>query len=384
MENEKKQAIIDRAQAAGSTATTYPGALRYLRSHTGLPHAGLLLMSDRHHLLLHGRSGEYTEANKFNRNHAAAQEYRYGRRAERIYAANRDRYPAYTPADLRTRLERFATRSRGRACAMAESYHSSIKSCYTSARAKFFYGSGSSENVDWHAYSKSYGHPARWRDPGVEITGNTINIYTARDKKISLPLPRPWPLVHTAHLLPGDYFAISRTRHGIRYDERYTLKRGRYVLTGYTIMLQARDARGKRQSYDSTVHARTIAEHSSAKTLAAALADCRAQVAQKEATWQAEYDRHVAEAAYAARAKRRDHVAGIVARLCGRLAVTRDAAKLCGYCDAGVQAFAEKNGFNGDYSRPLAELRATGDTRVQQPIMQAARAVADLLVVAHS
>ena len=86
--------------------------------------------------------------------------------------------------------------------ALAEGYHARIRPLYTSQRASVAWGPGGQTRTDWHAYARSYGFPANWRDAGVRLVAqDVIRIETARG---TLAAEIPLALLPQHPLCDGD------------------------------------------------------------------------------------------------------------------------------------------------------------------------------------
>lgn len=126
-----------------------------------------------------------------------------------------------------------SARSQERALAvkLAERYHATVRSLYTSSRASVGYGSTPESQTDWKAYSKSYGYPANWTDAAACIVrdhtdgSRWVRITTSRGTHVAtLPLPPANASFEGSGLftVDGKVYRAGKTR-GSSIHNRYEI-----------------------------------------------------------------------------------------------------------------------------------------------------------------
>lgn len=390
----RKADVIRRAQAAGSTAQTVHGAVKYLTEHLnryrrqyGLP---LPMDSDPGRSIGFRRPAQcgQTRQGWYTRQHRARLDRRYQAMGEAsmsalglldkeqwrelilttgnetVAAREYSRMRRMTPANRATRLNRYlgaaveAANEMDRifdplALSCAASYHNHISPIYHSARASIVLGSHATDEVDWDAYSKSYGKPANWKNPAVEARWNPTDgvravIHTTRNRAITLPLHQGARYNHPA-LLDGDLY--GEIRHGIviRYNPRDQR-------TGVALRVPGGIGRNGQPLPDEWEHGKTISA-------------CRVEWERKVALRQAETEAARHNPDIRARRKQR-----LIMRLCGGLTCTVEDARAAGNCQAGIATFRQRYALGE--TATVAELRKTGRSEIARVIEQAARRVA--------
>jgi hypothetical protein len=383
---ERKLNVIQRAQAAGSAAQTVHGACKYLTEHLGQYRRNHGLPLDREYRHQIDAFRRTSRRDWYRKQHRTRMDRRYLALGAASLSAlgllDRDqlrglvavtgsettarkeaaRLRRYNAINRTARLERLL----GAAIEAAEvtrlvydplaldcaaSYHRHISPIYQSSRASIVLGSAATEETDWHAYSKSYGRPANWKNPAVSharIMPNasvdmTATIHTVRGKDITLPLHQDARYNHPA-LLDGDLYA--RVKHGIvvRYNPRDER-------TGVALRIPGID--GARAEWE---HGKTISA-------------CRAEWERKSALRAAEAEAARHNPDIRARRKQR-----LIMRLCGGLACTVEDARAVGNCQAGIATFRQRYALGE--TATAAELRKTGRSEIGRVIEQAARRVA--------
>ena len=204
-----KQQIIARAQAAGSGAKTFRGAVKALRAAIT---PGVMYRQQR----LRISRGPQEAINYRKTARAARLNARYAPMATAQCAAigllPRDTTIALEQCGVsatairqlsRLRVDRRATRIAAwlsapdratdammplvtLALEAAESLHR-ISPQYSSQRATWSHGREQQEQTDWQAYSKSYGRPANWINPAYDVTVKYADgIYTIAARIVSV------------------------------------------------------------------------------------------------------------------------------------------------------------------------------------------------------
>lgn len=74
---------------------------------------------------------------------------------------------------------------------IAERWHATRRSLFTSKYASIARGRGAHENVEWDRYSKSYKYPCTYADAGAGIDAGRLWLSPSRGNEISLPVPPP-------------------------------------------------------------------------------------------------------------------------------------------------------------------------------------------------
>lgn len=214
------------------------------------------------------------------------------------------------------------------ALGIARSYHTNIKSLYTSYRADVMVQSGVFnpallENKDWNAYAKNYGRPAVWKDAAVVIVGKTFDIYTSRGTKVaSYKLPKMQEIDRTRFdgLIGNDLYCKEiRKNIFVRYD-----KKERPV--GYAVRLKHPET-GKLYFE----HGKTITE-------------VKQEYKHKQDV-AAEKQRLMQIAALKRQEQQRiNRAKNLIMRMVKNATVTFSDARSVGYCVAGIKGFCERNG----------------------------------------
>ena len=245
-------------------------------------------------------------------------------------------------------LRRFAV-SVGRA------YHKRITSLYQSTRADVVYGPGGEKESVNTIYRGAYkGWYANWQHAGARIEGEILVIenYRGTEKaRIPLPSDHDRTAIHFQQTFGGSRLLLDTEiwaveRHGVM--ERYGLRRGTLVRTGYAARMTLLDRTGQLSEYW---------EHGST------LDDIRRERDAKAALMQQ---------AKASLPYRTQRMARLVARLCGSLAVSYADARSVGYCDAGIRQFCTRHGLDPEGQTTVAQLRTTHDDRIGKVIHAAA------------
>jgi hypothetical protein len=210
------------------------------------------------------------------------------------------------------------------AYAAAESLHT-IQSQYSSSRASWVFGLSATEEADWNAYGKRYGHPAKWKNPAYSVDVQAIpggydvraRVCSARDKVTYVPMPRGADFAHRARLASDVYCIVTGADTVDRYDVR-----GRK--TGVALLIGGAWEHGAERADCEREHAR------------------KAEIAARQAL----------EAAQTRRQDRRE-------RLFSRLAsvpVVADMIRAEGACMAGIQSWCSARGVDPAASVPLRVL----------------------------
>lgn len=270
------------------------------------------------------------------------------------YVPRAERWSRYERATRRAKSEGLISAAKQ----IAEAYDSNIETVYRSDKAHIVWASSCVEIEDHDYYAKSYGHPARWVNGGVwiDFESHLLSITTYRGKKINIPLPRQIRSKNlvggldrdSGALLDGDYFGLrARRRDGTDWVTRYTLNQrtGKYRVSGYAARVDGRWEHG----------------------------DSRADIELELAHKRAVADQQAREQALREKYARKSR---LIARLCSRLVCTVVDARAAGYCKTGIRSFLSRHLSREVTSMTAAQLRATGDNRVDKVIYQAAFRVA--------
>lgn len=209
-----KQQIIARAQAAGSGAKTFRGAVKALRAAIKPGETSYNKYADYTRF---GRAGRHGTAADYRKNaHTVRLNARYASMAEAQCAAL-GLLPATTDRDLqaagvsptairslsRLGVDRRAARIAAWLSAPAQAHHSMmpfqalaleaaeslhrISPQYSSQRATWTHAHEPSGGQDWKAYSKSYGRPANWLNPAYAADMRYADgIYTVAARVVSV------------------------------------------------------------------------------------------------------------------------------------------------------------------------------------------------------
>jgi len=251
------------------------------------------------------------------------------------------------------------------ALACAKSYHARIADLYTSKYASIEYGQAEQQK-EWDRYAKSYHYPCVYTNAGVtttlddSLTPRAV-LHPVRGNDITLPL-HPDANYHHLALLSGDLYARTRTIAGAQIVTRYD---HRDRVTGIAVRLPIPE--GIVVAHPSQEYPGTYWEHGPS------VAACRAE-------WEAKRQRAEAQRLKAAITRRQERKARLIARLCAKLPVTYADARSVGYCAAGIGAFQAR--WQLGETATIAQLRATGDSRVTAIITAVARRVATATVTA--
>lgn len=258
----------------------------------------------------------------------------------------------------------YARRKYGaQAVRLARGYHSRIHDLQPSKHASLtdiVYG-GVQQEKRWDVYGKRYGFPCVYSTAGVTVElGDDFRpvavLHPTRGNSIRLPLRMDTDYSHMA-LLGGDLYARTRTVLGATIITRYD---ARDKQSGISVRLPV-PGEGMSGLTLSKKFPGTYYEHG------ATVAECRAE-------WERKRKLHEADRIKAAITRRQERKARLIARLCGRLTCTVADAREAGYCAAGIGGFRQRHGLAE--TATLAQLRATGDGRVNAIIMLAARRAA--------
>jgi len=127
------------------------------------------------------------------------------------------------------------TRRRDLVMHIAERWHATVGSLYTSKYASIIYGNAY-ERVEWDRYAKSYKYPCKYSVAGVRIEGTQIIIESSRGNEIPLPLP-PAALIRAAALTephPTGLFAVPVTgQSGVFAMMGLDKPRTKWVVVGF-------------------------------------------------------------------------------------------------------------------------------------------------------
>lgn len=226
-------------------------------------------------------------------------------------------------------------------------HHKNIAPLYRSERASVEYGEASA-GVDYNAYSKSYGHAARWMNAGARIEAQdgqrVIVLQNYRGKDVATyPARELFRLYVTKRLshagtLDGDLYIVptmKRKGHTIRGDRyRYDEKRGQFVKSGIAVEF---DAPGSTRKYYE--HGKNLKE-------------CKAEHARKVALYQQQQREKIARerASELERTQRAkiERAARLIARLCPKLEILFSDARAVGFCETGIKAYCDRRGLPTD------------------------------------
>ena len=289
----------------------------------------------------------------------AAGRYLADRRRKPVALLDRQQYTQLamdwsTVLTLPTRddLPDFACKTYG-AMAMecAESYHSHIHALYTSKHSDGIRYGGAETEKRWDVYSKRYGFPCIYSNAGVTVSVDdalvpTVHLHPTRGNQIDLPLHADGVYSHSS-LLDGDLYAKVRTVLGVQIVTRYD---ARDKATGVAVPLP--DPRDDSKRYWE--HGKSVAE-------------CRTE-------WERKRKLYEGARLKAAITRKQERKARLVARLCGKLPVSITDARAVGYCTSGIDGFRQRYGIGE--TATVAQLRGTGDARVNPIIALAARKIA--------
>ena len=355
-----KQQIIARAQASGSSAKTFRGAVKALRAAIKPGETSYNKYADYTRF---GRAGRHGTAAGYRKNaHTVRLNARYAPMAETQCAAL-GLLPATTDRDLQAAgVSPTAIRSLSRlgvdrrsariaawlsapdqahqsmmplvtlALEAAESLHR-ISPQYSSQRATWSHGREQQEQTDWQAYSKSYGRPANWINPAYDaVMTYADGIYTVAARIVSvrgkitfLPLDVRNRYSHPAKLA-NDLFCRATAEPDL--VERFDV-RGR--LAGVALKVGATWEHGEDR------------------------AECEREIARK-ARLAAERELLAKRAALTAlQAVRRDRRARLFARL-SQVPVGFADVRGAGACAAGISSWCAVHKISMDSTVPLAML----------------------------
>ena len=283
-------------------------------------------------------------------------------KARAIHAAN---IRTNTPAtDTTTPAQRMKKTLRQLAVLIGNYHHTNIKPLYSSRRASVVYGEASA-GVDYNAYSKSYGHAARWMNAGARIETRdghrVIVLQNHRGKDVATyPARELFTLYITKRLshagtLDGDLYIVptmKRNGHTTRGDRyRYDEKRGQFVKSGIAVEFDKPDGTGKYYEHGKTYRA-CVAEHA------------RKWGHYQHEQYQAQQRRDANELQRQQNAKIK-RAARLIAKLCPKLRVTFEDARAVGYCSAGIEAYCKRRHLPTDATDAATIRRAEAINPVQ-------------------
>jgi hypothetical protein len=357
--SKKIQARIDEALAL-ETAEERLNAFLAIQFESGLP--GMAVLRRRKQVILEGMNAIHARREKrkkggnigvqlfaearaaasrpygdgpnpivlLNRN-VGREQYRDEKRAEKLGIA----YPVDVAADMR-RAEK--TGDILVAKFVAKKWHSVADNQYQSKYAEFHHGAAIQRQKN--IYAKSYGHPARWVDPGVRIDyrSKEIVLESTRGKITRIPSP-PKHLLAFRHAIPygvlvgQDLYAVpagGRKYNGGESWERWScVDRTHWTRVGLAVVFP-----------DGSV------EHGSSKTEIS-----RELKHKRDAEKARAEERRLAEK----NAKIIEKLVRRIARQCQNLIVTVDDARSAGNCRAGINGFKARAGLGEDETSVAAK-----------------------------
>ena len=304
-------------------------------------------------------------AERFTRDRLGIKRLTTAQKAEIALAVARHDSRQFEPVTTTTPYDRIDAIRRNLAVRIAKHFHEHHAPLFRSSRGGIDYGHGGHEHVDYQAYSKSYAHPARWRNAGARFDGSVLVIedYLGKERqRIRIPFAA-YAAVRDHRLdinacLSDDLYAINATpKTAVRYAVR---DNGRVAKSGMAMLFD--NPRGCRTKYW---------EHG------ATLTDCRAENDRKVVLVR----RHEAEIAARAdderkRRRRDETITKIAKRLAarGRLVVSFEDARATGACRPGIESFCRANGLPTDVVDGARLLPLIGrDARVALAMRQAAQ-----------
>lgn len=259
------------------------------------------------------------------------EQYRAERRVEKLGSA----YPVDVAADMR-RAEK--TGDILVAKVIAKRWHGVVDNQYQSKYAEFHHGAAIQrvENI----YAKSYGHPARWVDPGyrIDYRANKIVLESTRGKITRLPLPPKHLLalrraISYGVLVGQDLYAVpmgGRKYQGGEFWERWScVDRTHWTRVGLAVVFP-----------DGTV------EHGSSK------AEISRELKHKRAAEKARAEERLRAEK---NAKLIDKITRRIARQCPDLVVTIEDARSAGNCWTGINGFKARAGLGTDETSVAAK-----------------------------
>lgn len=243
------------------------------------------------------------------------------------------------------------------AVAFAERYHHAVKTLYTSKRASVMvqyhkFNPHLLENKDWDAYSKSYKHPAVWKDAAVVIHSNkTFDMYNNKGVLIgNFPIP-PIKTIEERNfnhpaLLPKYMYAVQKDEKTVRLykaDEQF------YIYA--QLKTDPEDKTEKYWEHGETLKAIQL-EYNRKKEVTAKLV--------------METQKRMEELLRKTQAQNRFFRAKqLIMRLVKNYPVTFTDARNVGYCVAGIKSFCERNGieFSENTTVPYKFLKNFNETQ---------------------
>lgn len=231
-----------------------------------------------------------------------------------------------------------------------ESFHSSVKSLYTSKRASvvlFQDRLGSLDDLDY-CYSKSYGFPARWKNAGVVVKGRTFEIYTSRETLVYtgvIPTIKEIDKYNFDCCLNGDLFAIE-----VHKDVFVRYNKGKK--TGYAVRLPEPGSAGYYYEHGKT------------------LKEVKDEYAHKVDVYKKkEQEKRISERVSRAKSL-------IYRYATNKVQVSYTDARAVGFCNPGIEAFCERYGLNKEESYPVSVLLNISSTQHHRAVDYAVSEVA--------
>ncbi len=260
---------------------------------------------------------------------------------------------------------------RGTALSIGKAYHDQISDLYQSKRGEVQYGCGGEEHLDWSAYGNSYHNPrtgakwpAKWRNAGARIVGagKTVRIVieSHRGTEVArLPLPPKGAQYDAGEtkgaLTAGDLYVLVAGDVAERYGP--TKSRGSkvydgYARTGVAVRFTVPDGLDYFGHF-SGVEGGRYWEHGATVTICRAKYDRKLVLSRKSARVKAELD---LSAAKVKREARIDRAARLLVRIGAKTEVGYQDCRDLGACDAGLRAFAERQGLGVSDKLPLTRV----------------------------
>lgn len=227
------------------------------------------------------------------------------------------------------------------ALAIGRAFHANVSPLSTSSRGDCVYGVGGQEMVDYDAYAKSYGYPARWKEGGARLEGNEIILETSRGKEVAriaidFNTTRINDFVFDKALLHGD---VAARKIAVGQYERLKIQKGRLVISGYVTKQAGVDGK---EYYE---HGATIEE-------------CRAEAARKIEVAKLEQKRIKLSG-------RNLRAARLLARISTKLVADFNDARAVGHCRAGIETWCQSRGIDINGSVPVSILMKDSDARAR-------------------
>jgi hypothetical protein len=243
--------------------------------------------------------------------------------------------------------------------ALGEAYHRRVQTLYQSERAQVVYGKGGQDAVDYDAYARSYGYPARWKNAGARIEGQAgawfVVLETYRGTEVArIPVDfaqsQRLQLKHPA-LIDGDLWGIER--HGI--VERYAWKRRKIVKIGVSVQF-SRITRPPGGFTQQLACPETVIEWEHGVDIAACRVENEDKIKLRLQQWENYRARFMSRNLSADLKPWFDRVVQRILRFCPSLPIVYQDARAVGHCDAGIHGWCKRHGIDPDGRTTLKQL----------------------------